>query len=109
MVYCAANGCVDLKCVLSLAVGIVVMGKLRSSGEKVAIKYHSVLANRDLSYDLLTSVFGSNKEARQYVACVPACLERCQAVFDDEDKFKGHPFALVLEGGDQTLQVGPCM
>ncbi len=44
-------------------------------------------------------------QARQYIACVPVGLSNSQAVFDDDRKFASHPYALVLEGGDQTLQV----
>lgn len=66
--------------------------------------------HRDDTYRLLTSVFGGDREARQSIACVPLSLSEAEARFDDPDKFAGHPagphpYALVLEGGDQTLQV----
>jgi hypothetical protein len=88
-----------------LPVGIVVMGKLKATGEKVAIKYHNSEDSRNSSYDILSS-FAQGSEARQYIACIPMGLEPHQAKFDDYDKFPpAHNWALVLEGGDQTLAV----
>jgi hypothetical protein len=81
------------------------MGKLCKTGEKIALKYHSKQDNRDDTYKMLTSCFGNGREARQYICCVPADLPEHQAKFDDPEKFPGHPYCLVLEGGDQTLQV----